>query len=336
MLPVFFLLSACTSLFRPTQENNSPTPSPTPEKQISCAAENWLIAITAVDQIKLDDGTKLVFARIGIENNDVFWGSVFGPRTPNENKRQKSVILSTQDGTKYEYLDEKSLPPSEQTGDSYRAMYRVTGQIETPLLPPGFVTLGKAKNREPSYYNFAFQIPGSQIPNTIAINDMQVNCIQPHLVGENGIPVYREKTIQLPIKTYNLETDITEIRDAPSARRYPNLVGAELISPDWKETIFITDVTRDGKEITVVFDFTNFSSHEISPSFNGYIMGSNRLFICQNDCEQRPSYEAVKPGQTAQELTWTFLVPEHETSLTFVYVYGGNVDLNEVYRINLE
>ena len=41
-------------------------------------------------------------------------------------------------------------------------------------------------------------------------------------------------------------------------------------------------------------------------------------------------------SQTAEDLTWTFAVPEDETNLVFVYAYGGTIDLNEVYRINPE
>ena len=331
-----FLLSACFSLPPPTQDSNTPTPLSTREKQIPCAAENWRIAITAVDQINLGDGTKLVFAKIGIENNDSLWGSLTGPEGSNENDEQDSIFLTTKDGSAYDYLDGSSSIPSGLISDLSQALYETTGQIETPLLPPGFVTLGKAINGEPHYYNFAFQIPESQIPNAITIGGMQVTCIQPHVIGENGIPIYREKTIQLPAQIYYLDTDIVEVRVAPSARRYPNLVGAELVTPDWKESIFITDVTRDRNEIIVTFDFTNFSSRAVSHSFNGYIMGDNRLFICQIDCEQQPAQEPVQPGQTAQNLTWTFTIPENETNLTFVYVYGGQVDLNEVRRINLE
>ncbi len=335
-LPALLALSACISIPQPTQENNTPTPLSTLEKKIPCAAENWLIAITKVDQINLGEGTKLILAEIGIENNDSLWGSVSGPNASIENESQKGVYLLTTDGTRYEYLDANSLPPIVQTTASYQAMYEVTGQIETPLLPPGFVILGTSIDGEPRHYNFVFQIPKSQNPNTITISDMRVNCIQPHVLGENGIPIYRTKTTQLPAQIYNLDTDVGDIRDAPYARRYPNLVGTELVTPDWKESIFITNVTRNGREIIVTFDFSNFSSRAISPSFKGYIMGDNRLFICQNDCEQQLNHKPVQPGQTALDLTWTFTILENENNLIFVYVYGGQADLNEVRRINFE
>jgi hypothetical protein len=215
-------------------------------------------------------------------------------------------------------------------------MLAETNRIVTPLMPPGFVALGKTIEGEPYDYNFAFLIPDSQEPDRITIGDMEIECIQPHVLGGNGKPVYRHKNVQLPSKTYNLESDVTEIREAPSVRRYPNLVGAEVVTPDWKETIFITDVTRNRNTIDVTFDYTNFSSHPMAPSFSGYIMGSSQYFICQKDCESQSTHEPVEPGQTAQDLTWTFTLPEDETNLTFVYVYGGKIDLNEVYRVNLE
>jgi len=335
-LPALLSLSTCIFLTRPNMESELPKPLATESKselEIPCAPENWGITITALEQIGIGNNTKLVFVKIGIENNDSLWGKVNGPITINES--QKSVTLSTMDGTRYEYLDTSSLP-SEHLSASHRAMYETTGMIQTPLLPPGFVTLGRSINGEFQYYNYAFQISNAQKPASITIGDLQVQCIQPHVIGGNGRPHYRDKTIQLPAKTYNLETEITDVHEAPSARRYPNLIGAELVSADWKESIFITDVRRSGNEIIVIFDFTNFSSHDLTPAFNGYIMGDSRLFICENDCDQRPSQEIVHPGQTAQDLTWTFAVPEQETNLTFVYVYGGNIDLNEVYRANPE
>ena len=338
-LLVPFLLSACTLLPRPTQESNPSTPIPTTaatEEAIPCDPEKWVIAITSVEQTDLGDSTKLVFAKIGIENNDSLWGMVIGPDVSDEKAAQETVFLSTEDGFTYEYLDGRESNLSGQLSDTSRRLYEATGQIDTPLMPPGFVTLGKSIEEKPHYYNFSFLIPNSKMPDTITIGGMSVDCIQPHILSENGKPSYRRKNIQLPIKTYDLNTDITDIREIPSARRYPNLIGAELTTPDWKETIFITDVTRNGNTIDVTFDFTNFSSRAISPSFDGYIMGNNRSFICQDNCEQRPTHAPVEPGQTAQDLTWTFTVPEDESNLVFVYIYGGKVDLNEVYRVNLE
>jgi len=332
-------LSTCTFLTRPNLESDLPTPQPTEtisKPEIPCMPENWAIAITALEQVDLGDGTKLVFVKIGVENNDSLWGRVNDPSSSDETESLKSVYLSTMDGTRYGHLDLSSPLPSEHLAASHRAMYETTGLIETPLLPPGFVTLGRSNKGEPYYYNFAFQIPNSQKPASITLGTVQVQCIQPYVLSGNGKPIYRNKTIRLPAKTYNLETDITDVREAPSARRYPNLIGAELATADWKESIFITNVRRNGNEVTVVFDFTNFSSHDISPSFSGYIMGDSRLFICEYDCAHRPNQETVQPGQTAQDLTWTFAMPENETNLTFVYVYGGSSNLNEVYRINLE
>ena len=334
-----FLFSACTLLSRPVQERNSfiPSPKTTASKVvIPCAPENWVIAITSVEQTDLGDGTKLVFAKIGIENNDSLWGKVSGPDVSDEKTAQETVLLTTEDDSTYEYLDGRQSDLSGQLSDTSRRLYEATGRIDTPLMPPGFVALGKTIDGYPSYYNFAFLIPDSKMPDTITISGTQVDCIQPHILSENGKPSYRKKSIQLPVKTYNLDTDVTAVRDAPSARRYPNLVGAELTTPNWKETIFITDVTRNGNTIAVTFDYTNFSSRAISPSFDGYIMGNNRLFICQNDCEQRATHAPVEPSQTTQDLIWIFTVSEDESNLVFVYVYGGKIDLNEVYRINLE
>jgi hypothetical protein len=295
-----------------------------------------VVAITAVEQTDLGDGTKLIFARIGIKNNDLLWGTVTGPDIPVETKSQESIILTTEDGSVYPYLHDPKPTVVKQLSETNQRLYEATGQIKTPLLPPKFATLGKLINGEPSYYNFAFQIPSSKTPDTIIVDGIQVNCIQPHVIGENGQPVYRKKNIQLPARTYTIDTDIGDFQDELPAGRYPNLVGAELILPDWKEIISVTDVTKDGNKITVVFDFSNYSSHDVSPSFNGYIIGNNHLFICQEDCEQKSTHETVQSGQAAYDLTWTFTVPEGVTNLMFVYVYGGNVDLNEVYIIDLE
>jgi hypothetical protein len=334
-IPVLLILSACTSKTSPLQESDLPTPFPgttEPKDEIPCAPENWVIAITAVEQTDLGDSKKLVFTKIGIENNDSLWGSLNGPA----NETRKSVFLTTKDGSIYEAFERPHPIPSDQLSDQDQNTLVETVRIETPLMPPGFVALGKTIEGVPYDYNFAFLIPDSQEPDTITIGGIGVDCIQSHVVGGNGKPVFRHKNIQLPVRTYDLETDVADVREAPSARRYPNLVGAELVTPDWKETLFITDVTRNGNTIDVTFDYTNFSSHPMSPSFNGYIMGSSRHFICQKDCESQPTHEPVEPGQTAQDLTWTFTLPEDENNLTFVYAYGSKIDLNEVYRVNLE
>jgi hypothetical protein len=331
-LSTLFLLSACTNVAQPTPVNHAPTLLSSIENQIPCAAENWNIAITSVDQINLGDSTKLVFAGIGVENNDSLWGHI----NSLEYETQKHILLTTEDGSVYEYLENSFSVPSEQKTFLYQELYEPTGHIETPLLPPGFAALGVSIDGEPHYYNFAFQIPETKIPYAVSIDGMQATCILTYVIGENGQPIYREKTIQLPAQIYNLDTDIAEVHDTPSARRYPNLTGTEWITPDWKESIFITDVTQSRNEIIVTYDFTNFSSHAAAPSFNGYIIGSNRLFICQNDCKSQPSNELVQPGQTAQDLILIFTIPEGETNLIFVYAYGGRVDLNDARRINLE
>jgi len=331
-----FLLSACAFLTRSTNIRETETPTPATiaiDDDIPCAPENWVIAVTSVEQTDLGDGTKLVFAKIGIENNDSLWGTLNGP---DHSVAENSVFLTTEDGSIIEYLDSSHQVPSGQLSNANQILYGATGRIETPLLPPGFVALGKTTGGDPHYYNFAFRIPESQTPDIITIGGMSIDCIQPHVLGENGMPLYREKRVQLPAKTYDLDTDLAGVREAPSARRYPNLAGAELTTPDWKENLFITGASRNGNTIEVTFNFTNFSSRDMPPSFNGYIMGSNRLFICQNDCDEQPTHAPVEPGRTAQDLPWTFTVPEDETNLVFVYVYGGQVDLNEVRRINLE
>jgi hypothetical protein len=329
------LTSACLPRPRPTQERILSASTPTTavsEEVLPCAPENWVIAITSLEQTDLGDGTQLVIANIGIENNDTLWGQVNGP----QNKTRKSVFLKTKDGSVYEVLDETQTAQIAKSSESTRTLLKNSGQVATPLMPPGFVTLGKTIDEKPSYYNFAFLIPDSKTPDTLTIGGMEVDCIQPHVVGENGQPIYGEMRIELPDKIYALETDITGVQEAPFARRYPNLVGAELVTPDWKETVFITDVTRNENTIAVTFDFINFSSHADSPSFEGYLMGDDQFFIFPKDFENEQTRKPVKPGQTAQDLTWTFTVPEDETNLVFVYVFGGKVDLNEVYRVNFE
>jgi hypothetical protein len=330
-----FLLTACTFFPGKFQERDFPSPASTkaePNDKIPCAPENWTIAITAVEQRDLGDGTKLILIKLGIENNDSLWGSVNGPA----NETRQSVSLTTKDGSVYEPVEGSQSIPTEQLPDRIQIMLAETGRIETPSMPPGFIAVGETIDGEPFSYNFAFRIPKSQVPEGISIGGVEVECIFPRNVGEIGKPFRRHKFIQLPVKSYNLETDVTEVREAPSARRYPNLVGAELVTPDWKETLFITNVSRDGNIIEVTFDFTNFSSRPISPSFNGYIMGSSRMFICQKSCDGQKTHGPVEAGRTAQDLTWTFTLPRDETNLTFVYVHGGNVDLNEAYRLNLE
>ena len=341
-ISMIFTLSACTFLTHPIQETDASTPFPettATDEDASCAADNWKIGITSVEQLDLDDGTKLVIANIGIENNDMLWGSLQGPIDSVANETNTRVSLMTKDGSLFENLD--SFPTLlEQQPDRLQALGDITGRIKTPLLPPGFVTLGKSIDGEPRYYNFAFQLPKAQIPDAITIGGLEVNCILPYVTGGNGAPAYHGKKVLLPERTYNLSKDVGDVHDEPSARRYPNLVGAELELPDWKEVIEVTGVTREGDRIKVTFDFTNYSSHPVSPSFNGYLIGSSQLFYCPttdvSDCGHGTKYEAVQPGQTAQDLTWSFTVPEEETDLVFVYVYGGLVDLNEVYRVNLE
>jgi len=338
ILPVLGLLAACAQVVQPTPDITA-TKINTLEQQTPCSVENWKVVITSVEQADLVDDKKLVFARIGIENNDSLWGSVHGPEHPSTIKTQSSIYLTTEDDTVYGYLDSADQLPAGQLSEQDQILLNSTGRIATPPLPPEFVTLGQLSAGEAYYFNFAFHIPDTQTPNTVTIDGMEVNCIQPFTIGENGIPVYRSKSIQLPAHTYNLRTDIEPVHNVPSARKYPNLVGAELELPDYKEAIAVTAVTREGDTINVMFDFSNYSSHAMSPSFNGYIMGDTKLFICQttsdNDCEQT-TQERVQPGQTAQDLMWTFTVPESETNLMFVYAYGGQIDLNEVYRINLE
>jgi hypothetical protein len=48
-----------------------------------------VIAITSKKQTDLGDGTKLVFAKIGIKNNDSLWGMVIGPDSSDEKATQK-------------------------------------------------------------------------------------------------------------------------------------------------------------------------------------------------------------------------------------------------------
>ena len=335
-LLALILLAACTPLPWPIQENNTPTLLPTTEAKTPCAPENWKLAITSINQADLDDGTQLVFAKMGIENNDSLWGSLHGPKNSSVEETQGRVYLTTEDGSVYEYLDSSHSIALEQLSSQNQILLEATGQIDTPLLPPEFVTLGRMIDGKPHYYNFAFQIPDSQTPNTITIGGMEVRCIQPFVFGANGEPAYRGKNIRLPIHTYKLSTDIEEVHDEPSARKFPNLVGAELESPDYKEFIAVTGATREGDKVIVTFDFTNYSSRAASPSFNGYIIGNHQMFVCQSNCESQPTYERVQPGQTAQNLTWLFTVPEDEINLMFVYIYGDLVDLNEVYRVNLE
>jgi len=335
-LLVWILLAACTPLLQPTQENNILAVLPTSEEKTPCAAEYWKIAITSITQADLGDGTKLVFAEIGIENNDSLWGSLSGPENSSADKTQSSVYLTTKDGSVYKYINSAYAISSEQLSSQNQNLLKGTGQIDTPLLPPEFVTLGRIIDGQPFYYNFAFQIPDSQTPDSIIIGGLEVRCVQPFVSGENGAPVYRGKSILLPAHTYNLSTDIEDVHDEPSARKFPNLVGAELESPDYKELITVTGVTREGGKIIVTFDFTNYSSRAVPPSFNGYIIGNNQMFICQSNCETQATYERVRPGQIAQDLTWSFTAPKDETNLMFVYIYDDLVDLNEVYRINLE
>jgi hypothetical protein len=328
--------ASATKLVNPNSE--LPTPS-----SANCDPNKWKIAITSIDQKDLGDGTKLIIASIGIENNDSLWGSISGPEDydKHNDETQYDVFLTTKDGSNFGYLGGNLPIPTEQLSTQNLVGYGSTGSIGTLLLPPGFVTLGLMMGGKPNYFNFAFTIPNSQTPNSITIGGFQVSCIVPPTMEVWSVkPVYHGKTIDLPVKTYNLTTNIADIHGEPSfTSNYPNLVGSKLDLPDDNGIIEFTGVTRNGNTINILFNFTNLSSTETAPYFNktGYIIGDSRLFSVQTDVENyrdpQSFYTPVQPGQTMQGFIWSFTVPENEINLMFVFVYGDVIDVNKVYRI---
>jgi hypothetical protein len=328
ILILLFASFACGVL----SSSDSGSSTDTPE----CNPEKWKITITAIEQHDLGNGTKLIVTRIGIENHDMVWGSVKGPSTIS-NEAQNAIYLTTKDGSKYNYLRGFLPVPSPQLSDQDQTTYESTGWIGTVPLPPGFAVLGPTVQGRPYMFNFAFQIPLSQEPETINISGLEVECIFPHTIQENGKASYGGGHYDLPETTYNLPSEIHDIHSQPSNNKHPNLVGSKIELPNHEGALEFTDVSREGKMIVVTFNFTNLSSAEASPQFNGYILSNSGFYSClttsENDCEHQSFYTPVQPGQTAQGLTWSFAVPQDSTDLFFVYVYGDVIDVNEVYRI---
>jgi len=173
-------------------------------------------------------------------------------------------------------------------------------------------------------------MPNTQIPDSLTIRNMSVGCSAP----EKSKAHYRDL-----IETYDLSTDGANVYTLPSADKFPDLVGSKLEMPDEEGTMEFTGVTRNGNMVNVVFNYINPSSNEAYPTFGGYIIGDSGLASCQTigewDCEHEThNIMSVQPGEAAQGLVLSFIVPENETNLMFVYVYGDEIDVNKVYRIN--
>jgi hypothetical protein len=317
-----------SSVLTPSVEPFTPLLTTNPSgTEYACDAN---IVIMGVDEVDLGDGTKIVHVRIGLENHGSLWTKLRGPDDDEDTETQKSVFVITKDGSIYGFLGRHTGIPPELLPDQNRTLYEERGAIITALIPPGFSILGQTMLGKPHYYGFAFQMPNTQIPDSITIKNMSVVCSAP----ENSKYSYSDL-----VETYTLSTDGADLQVLPSADKYPNLVGSKLVMPFEGESIEFTGVTRDGNTVNIVFNYINLSSDEAHPSFNGYIIGDGRLASCQTtgeyDCEsQLSNILPVQPGQTAEGLVLSFLVSENETNLMFVYIYGDEFDVNKVYKLN--
>ncbi len=315
------------TIISPSYEKNTAIPSDIGTPDASSCGDQWNIVITSVSEVEIGDGTKLVLVNLGIENNTPFWGQLKGPDDDwLSNGTEPTAYLTTKAGSTYPYIYLNLPFPPNQIPPSY-AHYR--GYISTQLLPPGFVTVGGITQGNADHHRLGFQIPISEVPDSITIEGMYALC-----VGGNG-------TGDIPVKTYNFSTDIADVHSQPSAKEFPDLVGQRIELPDDEGIIEFTKVTRDGNIITVNFNFTNLSSSEDLPRFNSYIIGDSGFTSCQSGiglfCESDDSYNVpVSPGQT-QTLSWLFEMPEDEINLLFVYVYDAETGgPNKVYSINPE
>ena len=321
--------SAVGTTLPPSSTINTDTPSDIGTPVTSLCGELWNIVITSVSEVEVGDGTKVVLITLGIENNSAFSGQLKGPDDDwLSNGAEPTTYLTATDGSTYPYLY-GVLPISAQTlSNQNPPLYGVdTGWIATEILPPGFVSLGVTYLDKPQYYKLAFPIPRNQVPKSIFIGGMRVSCIGSTSSGD------------VPAKTYNISTDISNTRAQPSAEEYPDLVGSKIDLPYEEGTLDFKEVTRDGNTVSVILDFTNLSSDTTSPRFNGFIIGDSRLSTCQEmtrfACRSLEFYgDPVGPGQT-QTITWLFNVPNDESNLFFVYAYdiADNVP-NKVYKID--
>jgi hypothetical protein len=316
---------------QPVDPNSSLiTPTVSSDGKAICHSE---IVITGLNEVDLGDGSKLVHVTLGLENKGTMWAKLRGPDDDEDTETQKSVFITTQDGSVYGFLGRGEGMPSQLLSDSNRTIYEERGAVVTALIPPEFAIVGQTVNGKPHYYGFAFLIPSAQIPTSLTMKNMSLWCLGPPVVDQSA-----QETVDL-VETYSLTSNITEVRALPVADKFPNLVGSELDMDYPGESIEFTGVSRNGNIVNITFNYINDSSNEAYPSLSGYIIGNSRLASCPTaaelDCEHDSvSMATIQPGQTAQGLIASFIVPESETDLFFAYVEGDVSELNRIYRID--
>lgn len=296
-----------------------------------CAAE---ITITGVDEVDNRDGTKTILVRIGIENTGLLWGQLKGPDDDWLSLGTESpTYLTTKDGSNYPYIWGDVPVPSQSLPTK-----QSTGLIATVFLPPGFATLGVTDGKGIYYYKLAFQIPKAQVPDTITIGGMYYWCIASGASASSELAHYAGSG-NLPMKVYSLSADVADIQTHLSLVGYPYLVGSKFDLPDGEGNIEFTGVTRDENVVTITLNFTNLSSFDKFPTFNGYILGSSLLTACQgtirSNCDDFTKFNSVpvQAGET-QSLNWVVYLSKIETDLVFVYIHTDEDDFNKVYRVN--
>jgi hypothetical protein len=340
LMGLVLTILACNALSRPNTavtpalvEATKPSVTLTAlsENEATCRAE---IVITNVDEVDMGDDTKLVHVKIGFENKGTMWAKLRGPDDDEDTETQKSVFITTKDGSVYGFRGRHQGIPPQFLPDQSLTLPEERGAVVTALIPPEFAILGQTVGGQPHYYGFAFQMPSAQVPESITMKNMSLVCLGPPTT-EN----YSDRANDDLPQTYSLMSGITDVHALPSADKFPDLVGSKLEMEYEGESIEFTGVSRKGNTISVTFNYVNDSTYEAYPTLNGYVIGYSRLAAClatgEYNCELQESYlPTVQPGQTAQDLVWSFIVPENETNLFFVYVGGDVSDLNKVYRIN--
>lgn len=331
-LPAIMIL-ACVYITQPFKIDTD-QPSFTPlsaEEKYVC---NVQIVITGIDEIDLHNGLKLVYVRIGIENHGNLWVKIISPDDSYDTQTEKSVFVTTQDGSNYGFLsDNYSDVPTELPPDISSSFYLTNrGVILSPLIPPGFSIQGQSRFvsifqfGKPFYYGFAFEMPTAQVPKTITFSNTWSTCTAPP-----EVTIFSQNELNGAI---NLSEDVSEIRALPSLDSYPDLVGSVLELPFVEASIEFTGITRDGNTVNIYFDYTSGLGHGDYPNFQGYLLGDGLMAFCTvstwDDCYFAGSTYELTQGQEA----FSFFVPEDENILAFVYVYDGESDFNKVYKID--
>ena len=342
ILPLLIVVMACAFFAQPLQEsgdqatpakqaqqaaeptNLKPTATPSENKQI-CEVK---IVIRGIDEIDLGDGSKTVFVRIELENTGAFWAMLKGPGDDNDTATQKSVFITAKDGSTYGFIGryEGGLPP-QVLPDNNPTLYEQRGAVVTAFIPPGFSIRGQTMAGIPHDYGFAFQMPSSQVPDTITIKNMTLICRYPDATPP----------IANLAETYDL-ADVNDIQALPSTDEYTELIGSKIETDIEGQSIEFTAVTRNANTVNIFFNYINLSTSEAYPNLSGHIIGESGLASCQANIEADCAYSigsfgSVQPGQTAEGLVASYTVPETETNLMLVYMDDDIGILDRVYRI---